>query len=203
MIYALKKFWHYLLANKFVFFTDHQALLYLVNKPCNTGRIVRWFIILLEFDFTMVVKKGTTHQLADHLSRIVSGESPKGVDNDLLDAYLFSIEMIPRWSENIVSLMTIMQVDSQIPLPITIDLIEQSTMYQLLARRLYKRNRDGILLLCINPEEKEQYLSQAHITIVGLHFAEDQTMQRILRLGVFWPTMRRDVHSFVKKFPHC
>ena len=68
MVYAVKKFRHYLLANKFVFFTDHQALLYLVNKSCNTGRIVRWFIILLEFDFTMVVKKGKTHQRADHLS---------------------------------------------------------------------------------------------------------------------------------------
>ena len=57
MIYAVKKFWHYLLANQFVFFVDHQALLYLVNKPCNTGRIVRWFIILLKFDFMVVVKK--------------------------------------------------------------------------------------------------------------------------------------------------
>ena len=40
MIYAVKKFRHYLLANKFVFFVDHQALMYLVNKPCATGRIV-------------------------------------------------------------------------------------------------------------------------------------------------------------------
>ena len=40
MIYAIKKFRHYLLPNQFVFFTDHQALLYLVNKPCNMGRIV-------------------------------------------------------------------------------------------------------------------------------------------------------------------
>ena len=61
MIFAVKKFKHYLLANKFIFFTDHQALLYLVNKPCNTGRIVRWFPILLEFDFTVVVKQGKTH----------------------------------------------------------------------------------------------------------------------------------------------
>ena len=44
MVYAVKKFRHYLLANKFVFYTDHQALLYLVNKPCQTGRIVRWFL---------------------------------------------------------------------------------------------------------------------------------------------------------------
>ena len=40
MIYAVKKFRHYLLANKFVFFVDHQTLMYLVNKPCATGQIV-------------------------------------------------------------------------------------------------------------------------------------------------------------------
>ena len=68
MIYAVKKFWHYLLTNPFVFYVDHQALLYLVNKPCNIGRLVIWFIILIEFDFIMVVKKGKTHQIADHLS---------------------------------------------------------------------------------------------------------------------------------------
>ena len=66
MIYTVKKFRHYLLANKLVFFIDHQASLYLVNKPCNRGCIVRWFLILLEFDFTVVIKKGITHQRADH-----------------------------------------------------------------------------------------------------------------------------------------
>ena len=79
MIYAVKKFRHYLLANKFIFFIDHQALLYLVNKPCNTGRIVRWFLILLEFDFIVVVKKDITHQRADHLSRLLHGEAPNGI----------------------------------------------------------------------------------------------------------------------------
>jgi hypothetical protein len=33
MIYALKKFQDYLLGNSFTFFVNHQALLYLVNKP--------------------------------------------------------------------------------------------------------------------------------------------------------------------------
>ena len=56
MILTIKKFFHYLLSNKFVFFIDHQLLLYLVNKPCNTGRIVRWFLILLESDLTVVFK---------------------------------------------------------------------------------------------------------------------------------------------------
>ena len=107
MVYAVKKFWHYLLANKFVFFVDHQALLYLVNKPCSTGRIVRWFLILLEFDFTIVVKKGTTHQRDDHLSCLTHGEPPVGVDDDLRDAYLFNIEMVPKWSEPWIPLLSI------------------------------------------------------------------------------------------------
>ena len=83
MIFAVKKFRHYLLVNKFVFYTYHQALLYLVNKPCNTGRIVRWFLILLEFDFTVVVKKGVTHQKANHLSRLIMGEGKQGILDDL------------------------------------------------------------------------------------------------------------------------
>ena len=74
-----------------MFFVDHQALLYLVNKPCATGRIVRWFIILLEFDFTVAVKKESTHQRVDHLSRITSGEEPTGVNDNLPDASLLEL----------------------------------------------------------------------------------------------------------------
>ena len=33
MVFALHKYRHYLLANPFIFYTDHQALKYLVSKP--------------------------------------------------------------------------------------------------------------------------------------------------------------------------
>jgi hypothetical protein len=33
MVFVLHKFKHYLLGNKFVFYVDHMALVYLVNKP--------------------------------------------------------------------------------------------------------------------------------------------------------------------------
>ncbi len=39
MIYDIKKFHHYLLGNNFTFFVDHQALIYLVNKPTIIGWI--------------------------------------------------------------------------------------------------------------------------------------------------------------------
>jgi hypothetical protein len=39
MVFALHKFRHYLLGNKFVFYVDHMALVYLVTKPQVLGRI--------------------------------------------------------------------------------------------------------------------------------------------------------------------
>ena len=39
MVFALQKYRHYLLSNPFIFYTDHQALKYLVNKPLHHGRI--------------------------------------------------------------------------------------------------------------------------------------------------------------------
>ena len=115
IIFAVKKYRHYLLANKFVFFTDHQALLYLERKPCNTGKIVQWFLILLEFDFIVVVKQGKSHLRADHLSKMIHGEKPRGINDYLPNSYLFQLEMVLKWSENIVSLLTIGNIHNQPP----------------------------------------------------------------------------------------
>ena len=46
LIYSVTKFRHYLLGNKFVFHVDHQALLYIVNKPNLTWKLARWMLIL-------------------------------------------------------------------------------------------------------------------------------------------------------------
>ena len=70
------------------------------------GRIVRWFLILLEFDFTVVVKKGITHQRVDHLSRLLHREAPDGILDDLPDAYLFNVEMICAWSVRFALMLT-------------------------------------------------------------------------------------------------
>ena len=50
MVYSVKKFRHYLLLNPVVFYVDHMALRYLVNKPDLSGRIARWVLLLEEFD---------------------------------------------------------------------------------------------------------------------------------------------------------
>ena len=97
MVFSCKKYRHYLLANHFKFYIDHQALLYLVNKPCTTGRITRRLLLLQGFDFAKVVRKGKQHYMANHLSRIKTRKPPTGVNDELPDACLFKVDYTPEW----------------------------------------------------------------------------------------------------------
>jgi len=70
MIYVMKKFKRYLLANHFIFFVDHQALIYMVNRPFISWHIVWWLLLLLEFDFEVIYKPRKEHIMPNYLSRL-------------------------------------------------------------------------------------------------------------------------------------
>ncbi len=70
MVYALHKFKHYLLGNQFVFYVDHMAFVYLVNKPQVFSIIMRWLLLFLEYDFKIVYKPSRSHVMANALSRL-------------------------------------------------------------------------------------------------------------------------------------
>ena len=69
IIYACKKFWHYLLGYRIVFHMDHDSLKYLVNKSGLSDRIARWILLLQEFNYEVMVKPGKANANADYLSR--------------------------------------------------------------------------------------------------------------------------------------
>jgi hypothetical protein len=68
MVYALHKLCHYLLGNKFIFYVDHMALLYLVQKPQVSGRIARRLLLFLKYDFSVIYKPGKSYFVVDSLS---------------------------------------------------------------------------------------------------------------------------------------
>jgi len=69
IVYGLHKFKHYLLNNQFVFYVDNITLVYLINKPQVSCKIVKWFLFL-EYDFKIVYKLGRFHLMVDALSRL-------------------------------------------------------------------------------------------------------------------------------------
>ena len=101
MVFSLQKYRHYLLANPFTLYTNHQSLKYLVNKPLHHRKICRWLLLFQEFEFEVVVRPGKLNVGPDHLSRIDTGEEPTTVNDDLPDAHLFHIEEVPLEIEEI------------------------------------------------------------------------------------------------------
>ena len=72
IIYALEKFRSYLVGSKVVIFTDHAAIKHLLTKADSKPRLIRWVLLLQEFDIIIKDKKGSDNVVVDHLSRLVN-----------------------------------------------------------------------------------------------------------------------------------
>ncbi|GJS39115.1 reverse transcriptase domain-containing protein [Tanacetum coccineum] len=70
VVYALEKFQSYLILNKSIVYTDHSALKYLFAKKDSKARLLRWVLLIQEFDFNIIDTKGAENLVADHLSRL-------------------------------------------------------------------------------------------------------------------------------------
>ena len=67
VVYALEKFWSYLVGSKIIVHIDHLAIKYLLAKADSMPRLVRWSLLLQEFDLEIQDKKGCDNLVADHL----------------------------------------------------------------------------------------------------------------------------------------
>ena len=69
-------------------FTDHTALKYLLIKKDSKPRLIRWVLLLQEFNIEIRDKKGIENIVADHLSRLKSEESQKAEGEEIKDTFL-------------------------------------------------------------------------------------------------------------------
>nr|GEZ47405.1 reverse transcriptase domain-containing protein [Tanacetum cinerariifolium] len=70
VVYAFENFDSYLIMNKSIVYTDHSALKYLFAKKDAKARLLRWILLLQEFDFKVINTKGAENYAADHLLRL-------------------------------------------------------------------------------------------------------------------------------------
>jgi hypothetical protein len=77
VIFAFEKFRSYIVNLNVIVYTDHTTIKYLLAKKDAKPQLIRWILLLQEFDVEIRDKKGVENVVADHLSRMNYGQDDK------------------------------------------------------------------------------------------------------------------------------
>jgi hypothetical protein len=102
VVFAIEKFRSYLVGAKVIVYTDHAALKYLLTKNDAKSRLIRWILLLQQFDLEIRDKKGVENSVADHLSLLQFEESVELPINDYMrDDTLLKVSTTDPWYVNV------------------------------------------------------------------------------------------------------
>ncbi|GJY04226.1 reverse transcriptase domain-containing protein [Tanacetum coccineum] len=87
VVYAFEKLWPYLLLSKTIVYTDHSALKYFLAKQNAKPRLLRWILLLQEFDVIIRDKKGAENLASDHLSRLENPHQSELEKKEIMETF--------------------------------------------------------------------------------------------------------------------
>ncbi|RVW12157.1 Retrovirus-related Pol polyprotein from transposon 297 [Vitis vinifera] len=157
-----KRRWEALLGSFIIVFTDHSALKYLLTKQDAKARLIRWILLLQEFDLQIKDKKGVENVVADHLSRLVIAHNshPLPINDDFPEESLMFLVKTP-WYAHIANYLVTGEIPNQ------------------------------IIRKCVPEDEQQGILNHCHENACGGHFASQKTAMKVLQSGFTWPSLSK------------
>nr|GEU84430.1 reverse transcriptase domain-containing protein [Tanacetum cinerariifolium] len=211
VVYAFEKFRSYLIMNKSIVHTDHSALKYLFAKKDATARLLRWVLLLQEFDFKVLHTKGAENLAADHLSSLENPYEnvldPKEINEtfplETLSMVTFYGDSSSLWFADfanyhagnfIVKGMTSQQKNK---------FFKDVKHYFWDDPFLFKIYADQVIRRCVHGKKALDILEACHNEPTRGHHGANLTAQKIFDFDFFWPTIYKDAHEFVKNCDSC
>ena len=114
IVFAINKFRAYLVGSFIVVFTDHSALKYLLTKQDAKARLIRWILLVQEFNLQIKDKKGVENVVADHLSRLAITRNSHSlpINDDFPEESLMMMEVGP-WYAHIANYLVTREFPSE------------------------------------------------------------------------------------------
>ena len=178
IVFACEKLRPYILGSHVIIHTDHASIKYLMAKREAKPRLIRWVLLLQEFDLEIKDKKGCDNVIADDLSR-VEGTTVKEEEMEIAenfpDEQLFQLSFQLPWYADIVKFLACGVMPPEFSYQQRKKLRTDSRFYIWDDPLLFKRGADMIIRRCVPESEQGKILQECHASPYGEHFTGDKT----------------------------
>nr|GEV56531.1 reverse transcriptase domain-containing protein [Tanacetum cinerariifolium] len=208
VVYAFEKFRPYLVLSKSIVYTDHSALKYLLSKQDAKPMLIRWVLLLQEFDIIIRDKKGTENLAADHLSRLKNPHKDVFENKDINEHFpLKTLGKISSasapWFANFANFHAENFIVKGMPSQQKKKLFKDVKHYFWDNPYLFRICADQIIRRCMHGKEAYDILKACHEGPTGGHHGANFTAKRVFDAGFFWPTIYKDAYDLVKLCDIC
>ena len=176
VVFASDKFRSYLVLSKTIVYTDHSAIKYLFTKQDAKPRLIRWILLLQEFDIEIRDKKGAENVAADHLSRLECPKKSESGELSINDHFphetLFSIQSISEeypWFADFANFMSNKIILKGMTHQQKRKFFADVKHYFWEDPQLFRIGADQVIRRCVHGEEARKILQHCHEGPTGGH----------------------------------
>ncbi|GJR90568.1 reverse transcriptase domain-containing protein [Tanacetum coccineum] len=210
VVYAFEKFRSYLVMSKSIVYTDHSAIKYLFAKKDAKARLMRWILLLQEFDIDVRDKKGAENLAADHLSRLENPHQDKFENKEINEAFpletLGSIALkddSTPWFADFANYHAGKFIVKGMSSQQKNKFFKDVKHYFWDDPFLFKICADQVIRRCVSGQEAFDILKACHSGPTGGHYGANYTAKKVFDSGFYWPTIYKDAHDFVTRCDIC
>ena len=199
VVYALDKFRAYLIGVDIIIFTDHSTLKYLLTMQNAKARLIRWVLLLQEFNLQIPDKNGVENVVADHLSRLTIAHNTYNppIYDEFPEESLLTVDSTP-WFAHIANFLITGELPTEWKAQEKKFFHAKVHSYYWEEPYLFKYCADQIIRKCVPEGEQPGILSHFHDSACGGHFASQKTAMKVLQAGFYWPSLIKYAYTICK-----
>nr|GFA68261.1 DNA-directed DNA polymerase [Tanacetum cinerariifolium] len=171
-------------------------------------RLLRWVLLLQEFDITILDKKGSENLAADHLSRLENPHQDVLENKDINEN--FPLETLGSltsnstpWFADIANFHAGNFIKKGLTSQQKKKFFKDVKHYFWDDPYLFQICADQIVQRCVHGQEAFEIIKACHEGPSEGHHGANLTTKKVFDAGFFWPLIYRDAHEMIKTYDIC